>query len=344
MGPDVSELEDFLLKAANEPLFDITFGQLRALYLLGSSGSINRAAKRLGRDYSAIKRPLQGLEEHSYELFRSRLVSPTQSRGVTNLTPAGRALLQLAERMLRSLQVFANESTKDGRFVVKVGLTTFLLSFIETLVPRLHSATGEFESRLVHLRTGAIEDRLLDGTVHCAFGGKSVAKGLEPTFKEGIVGQTLGEDQFGFVLNYTTKFDTLTTDQIFSERIPLVLPTSGVIFDFICHRLNVRTTGEIQERVNVVEWCDDVHFGFEIMRLRLHEAGMFMLKGVHGHFQRYYLGGDRTPSTRYFDLPDINHRVILAFFTNVSLLEALADHHPIQECIRLIERWIASRR
>lgn len=340
---DTSELDEFLLKAANQPLFDITFGQLRALYLSGSSASINRAAKKLGKDYSAIKRPLQGLEEHTYDLFRSKLVSPTQGRGVTTLTPAGNALLQLAEKLLHLLQVFVDEFTKDGKFVVKVGLTTFLLSFIETLVPRLHAAGGKFESRLVHLRTGSLEDRLLDRTVHCAFGGKSVKKGAQPSFRDGINGQILGEDQFGFVLNYTTKFDSLTADQIFSERIPLVLPTSGVIFDFICNRLNVQTTTEIQERVNVVEWCDDVHFGFEIMRLRLHEAGMFMLKGVHAHFQRYYSGKDGTPNTRYFDLTDVDHRVIVAFFTNSDLLKELADQHPIRECVRVIQNWIASR-
>ncbi|ABD09181.1 hypothetical protein RPB_4498 [Rhodopseudomonas palustris HaA2] len=327
----------------NAELFKITLEQLRLLYVLGSAGSISQVTKQLQpKHQSSVVKSLESLRNHTSTILKSELFDRKAGRGRNPLTPAGRAAFELAESSLLALKEFTEKVTSDGRFVVHVGLTTFLLNLVKGLVPRLHSERQSFESRLVHLRTGKLEESVLKREVDCAFGGRTVKIGESSVQEVGLKVRTIREDTFGFMLNYTTNNDQLTIKDIFAERIPLILPTSGVVFDFVRENLGVSSVAEIQQQINVVEWCDDVHFAFEIMRLRLHDAGMFVLKGVYdGHFQRFYdsANGD-APLTRYFSLADVQHKSMVTFMTNEEFVASLSKEHPVRQCIAVIDSWL----
>jgi DNA-binding transcriptional LysR family regulator len=343
-------LEEFLKNSAREGVFKITLGQLRLLYFLRREKALAGVARLLGKDQSSIKKSLDALDEHLSGMVESRLYVSQSARRNNPLTAAGEAAESLASDVLTALQRFAARHTYDGQFVIQMGLTTFLLSFVKPLLLRLRGER-DMMVQLSHLRTGNLQDAVLSHEVQCAFGGTVVKRGEAAQFRDGIEAREIERDIFGFMTNYDPGRRLLTLTDIIEQRIPLVLPRSGVVFDFVAAELAARTGREIvtpndmARELDVVEWCADVHFAFEYMRLGMRQAGMFVLKGIFPHYESFFdpEGGDRFKPV-FIELPECQYQSVTVFLTHRDEVVSLDPGHPFRRFLDLTYKWIESRR
>lgn len=333
-------LIEYLVDAAAEDVLKITLEQLRLIYFLEKLGSISQVAKYLGKDQSSIQKSLNSLNGHLRTTLRQDIVLKKQQRGRDELTASGKLAHQFAADVLEAAQRLAIAGDASDNYVVRVGLTTFLMHYFYQIRQRLKRYPRQYNSRLIHLRTGNLEQSVLKGEVDCAFGGKAVLKDGPVCFLPGLRARVIQEDRFGFMLNQGSASTQLTFADVVAQKIPIVLPTTGVIYEFVMSQLGERRPEGVEKHLNVREWCDDVHFAFEIMRFESDQVGMFVLKGVYGRYAQHFEAAGTPHKSKFFDLPDANLKVCVAFLVNEEFVDSLSAQHPLTRFIKEVDQWI----
>ena len=335
------QLVDFVISQDDTGLSKVTLAQIRAFYLVARYDSVAQAAKALGKNHVDVKRQIRSLDEHVEGLTKSRIYRDGGERGKILITKEGREIEQLCANILGAVCELDRTKKAATSKTARIGLTTFLLELVHELVSEFPGRRSEYITQLVHLRTGKLESAVVEGEVDFAFGGRVTGGGQAFEERADLTYRELKTDSFSFLTNYDLNgLEPKTVDDLVKMKIPVVLPTQGIVYNMIQERLGCSSTDEIEDVLNVVEWCDDVHFAFEIMRLRIHDCGMFILTGVFEHYKRFYSDGSKSENIKLWGLEDIDLKSSVVFLTRKDKIEHLADDHHLRKCHDDIVRWL----
>jgi len=294
------------LIACDPALLDVTLDQLRTLLVVRETGSARRAARSLGREQSSVQKQLDTLNQ-SFQRLCGELLVVKQGRGRDVLfTPTGQAVVNLARSTLTEWLNGVSDCRRRLGGMLTVGTTEFTLGFLGRIWDRVADelASREVELRVLHVRTKDFWAKLDSKQVDLLCGGFA-----------SIAGRTDLPDTYDFIEWHRDGLALLTnlpvrelpTPTIGVERLqtlPLVIPTGGVIVDFL-----QRWYGQdYRNRLNIAADIDDIYYGLALLRSRLTYGCMVLSRAIGEAVLDGKLPG--SPDFRLIDFADDFHPML----------------------------------
>jgi DNA-binding transcriptional LysR family regulator len=250
------------------PFVSVTVDQLRTFVAVYETGSTRAAALRiLKRDQSSVEKQLKTLEEHFWNFNKERLIIKPTARGAElRFTRGGERVYELAQRILEEFRSTRTQLEKIYR--LRIAITKYTIPMLaeidEPIWKRLKQLGRQPEQELLHVGSENIQKCLDDPTIDFALGGIITGQPIESDV-EFIRWNT---EKFVLVSNISLGGNKIDAKQLRSESLPVILRTDGVMKEFVA-----RTLGGT-EGLNVVEWCNDLQFGLDLLRLKVREGCM----------------------------------------------------------------------
>ncbi|MFI7104379.1 LysR family transcriptional regulator [Streptomyces sp. NPDC050161] len=266
------------LLSCSPDLLDLTWDQLRTLIIVRESGTALAAAKVLGREQSSVQKQLDILNRNFQELTGELLVVK-QGRGKNFLfTPTGLDVVERARATFADwLQGIADSRRRLGS-TLTVGTTEFTLGFLgrvwERVAPRLMEQ--EVELKVVHVRTRDFWTRLDSNQVDLLCGGlaaDTAAERVAPDY------DFLEWHREGLALLTNLPVRELAAKTVSVDRLrnlPLVIPSRGVITDFV-----ERWYGpDFRSQLQISAEIDDIYYGLALLRSRMTYGCMLCARSI----------------------------------------------------------------
>ncbi len=250
------------------PFVSVTVDQLRTFVAVYETGSTRAAALRiLKRDQSSVEKQLKTLEEHFWNFNKERLIIKPSARGAElRFTRGGERVYELAQRILGEFRSTRTQMEKIYR--LRIAITKYTIPLLaeidDPIWKRLKQLGRQPEQELIHIGSDQIQACLEDPTMDFALGGIITGHPIQ----RGIEFIRWSTESFVLVSNVLLGGSKIDVKQLRSSSLPLILRTDGVMKEFIA-----RTLGST-EGLNVVEWCNDLQFGLDLLRLRVREGCM----------------------------------------------------------------------
>ena len=274
--PATGHLADLL--ACPPHLLDLTLDQLRTLLVVRETGAALPAARALGREQSSVAKQLDTLNRIFRQVAGETLVVK-QGRGQDTLfTPTGQAVAELATASLAGWLAGVQDWRRRLGRTLAVGTTEFTLEFLGRVWPRieLQFASLEVDLKIRHVRTKDFWTALDSTAVDLILGGLATTAGTldVPDRYEFIEWHREG---LALLTNLTVReLPIPTVDRDRFARIPLLVPSGGVITDFLARWFGP----EWHERLDVVATIDDVYYGLALLRSGLVHGCMIASRSV----------------------------------------------------------------
>ncbi|GGQ97372.1 LysR family transcriptional regulator [Streptomyces asoensis] len=266
------------LISCSQDLLDLTWDQLRTLIVVKEAGTALAAAKVLGREQSSVQKQLDILNRN-FQALTGELLVVKQGRGRDFLfTPTGLEIVERARATFGDwLQGIADSRRRLGS-TLTVGTTEFTLGFLgrvwERVAPQL--LEREIEMKVVHVRTRDFWKRLDSNQVDLLCGGLAADAAADRVAPEY---DFLEWHREGLALLTNLPVRELAAKTVGVERlrtVPLVIPSHGVITDFV-----ERWYGpDFRSQLQVVAEIDDIYYGLALLRSRMTYGCMLCARSI----------------------------------------------------------------
>jgi len=316
------------LIGCNPALLDVTLDQLRTLLVVHETGSALRAARTLRREQSSVQKQLDTLNR-GFQRLCGELLVVKQGRGREFLfTPTGHAVVELARSTLTQWLARINDSRRRLGRTLTVGTTEFTLGFLgriwESVAEEL--TQREVELKVLHVRTKDFWTKLDSKQIDLLCGGFASTAGKTdlPNLYDFIEWHREG---LALLTNLSVR--ELPTLAVGVERlpaVPLVIPTGGVIIDFL-----ERWYGpDYRNRLHIAANIDDIYYGLALLRSRLTYGCMIVSRSIGKAVVDGRLPG--SPDFRLVDFaPDFQPmlELVSGVFARKSEREQYEPTHPL---------------
>jgi DNA-binding transcriptional LysR family regulator len=309
-------------------LLEVTFDQLRSLVIVHDTGSALSAARSLRREQSSVQKQLDTLNR-SFQRMCGELLVIKQGRGQPFLfTPTGTAVVENARNVLIGWQTQVNDARRRIGQTLTVGTAEFTLHFLGRVWERVAEKfqAREIELKILHVRTKDSLTRLDAKEVDLLCGGfpaTADASGI----REGH--EFLEWHREGLTLLTNLPKRELPVPTVGVRRlleIPLVIPSSGVIADFL-----TRWYGpNFQTRITVAATIDDIYYGLALLRSRMAYGCMIVSQTIGKAAVEGHLPGG--PGLRLVSLandfkPELE--LVTGVFARAGERRQFAPDHPL---------------
>ncbi|SCE32720.1 DNA-binding transcriptional regulator, LysR family [Streptomyces sp. DvalAA-14] len=316
------------LLSSSTDLLDLTWDQLRTLIVVREAGTALAAARVLGREQSSVQKQLDILNRN-FQALTGELLVVKQGRGKNFLfTPTGLEVVERARATFADwLQGIADSRRRLGS-TLTVGTTEFTLGFLgrvwERVAPQL--LEREVELKVVHVRTRDFWNRLDSNQVDLLCGGLAA---------EAAAQQVVSDYDFlewhreGLALLTNLPVRELATKSVGVDRLrslPLVIPSHGVITDFI-----ERWYGpDFRSQLKIAAEIDDIYYGLALLRSRMTYGCMLCARSIGEAAVE-----GRLPTSKDFRLIDFADdftpmlRLISGVFARKGERETYDASHPL---------------
>jgi DNA-binding transcriptional LysR family regulator len=250
------------------PFVSVTIDQLRTYIAVHETGSTRAAALRvLKRDQSSVEKQLKTLDDHFWNFNKERLIIKPPGRGAElRFTRGGERVYELAQKVLHEFQTTRTHLEKVYR--IRIATTKFTIPLLaeidDPIWKRLKQNGRQPERELIHIRSEQVQRCLDDPTIDFSLGGMISRQQIDP--KVDFI--RWNTEKFVLLSNFPLPSNKIHIKQLRSLDLPLVLRTDGVMREFV----NLALGGS--DGLNAVEWCNDLQFALDLLRLRVHEACM----------------------------------------------------------------------
>ena len=165
---------------------DLTIRQMRGFLQIVLSGSVTRAAERLGLSQSGLSLLIQSLE-----LALDRRVFD-RSRRTLHLTEAGRTFLPLAQRIVGDVDLALTDEggSEGGRRVIVSALPTLATALLPRAIARFKTVMPKARVLVRDGLTETIVEQIRSGQAQIGLGaflGRDADTTIEPLFKDRLV-------------------------------------------------------------------------------------------------------------------------------------------------------------
>ncbi|MEU6219072.1 LysR family transcriptional regulator [Streptomyces sp. NPDC047022] len=266
------------LISCSPDLLDLTWDQLRTLIVVREAGTALAAAKVLGREQSSVQKQLDILNRN-FQALTGELLVVKQGRGRDFLfTPTGLEVVERARATFADwLQGIADSRRRLGS-TLTVGTTEFTLGFLgrvwERVAPQL--LEREVELKVVHVRTRDFWKHLDSNQVDLLCGGLAADAAAERVAPEY---DFLEWHREGLALLTNLPVRELAARTVGVDRLrslPLVIPSRGVITDFV-----ERWYGpDFRSQLQIVAEIDDIYYGLALLRSRMTYGCMLCARSI----------------------------------------------------------------
>jgi DNA-binding transcriptional LysR family regulator len=319
----MDEKQQKLAQWANDlkPFVSVTVDQLRTFVAVHETGSARAAAIHvLKRDQSSVEKQLKTLDEHFWNFNKERLIIKPQGRGAElRFTRGGERVYQLARKVL---QEFSDTRTQFEKvYRLRIALTKFTIPLLaeveDSISKRLRQHGRKPERELIHIRSELVQQCLEDPSLDFSLGGIVTGQPIDsrlqfiPWKSENLL----------LLSNLPLHCKAIQIAQLRSLGLPLILPTTGVIKEFVTQALGGA------EGLNVVEWCNDLQFGLDLLRLRVHEACMICTEFIAAE-ARNRKDCDKTFYT--YRISDCKLKMETGLFRRAGEDELYEPTHPVR--------------
>ncbi|QHC33557.1 LysR family transcriptional regulator [Streptomyces sp. HF10] len=316
------------LLACSPHLLDLTWDQLRTLIVVRETGTALAAAKVLGREQSSVQKQLDILNRN-FQALTGELLVVKQGRGKDFLfTPTGLEVVERARATFAAWLHGIADSRRRLGSTLTVGTTEFTLGFLgrvwERVAPQL--LEREIELKVVHVRTRDFWKRLDSNQVDLLCGGlaaDAAADRVAPDY------DFLEWHREGLALLTNLPVRELAARTIGVDRLrtlPLVIPSRGVITDFI-----ERWYGpDFRSQLQITAEIDDIYYGLALLRSRMTYGCMLCARSIG----EAAVAG-RLPTSENFRLIDFADdfdpmlQLISGVFARKGEREAYDASHPL---------------
>lgn len=266
------------LISCSPDLLDLTWDQLRTLIVVREAGTALAAARVLGREQSSVQKQLDILNRN-FQSLTGELLVVKQGRGRDFLfTPTGLEVVERARATFADwLQGIADSRRRLGS-TLTVGTTEFTLGFLgrvwERVAPQL--LEREVELKVVHVRTRDFWKRLDSNQVDLLCGGLAADAAAERVAPEY---DFLEWHREGLALLTNLPVRELAAKTVGVDRLrslPLVIPSRGVITDFV-----ERWYGpDFRSQLQITAEIDDIYYGLALLRSRMTYGCMLCARSI----------------------------------------------------------------
>ncbi|MEU6487304.1 LysR family transcriptional regulator [Streptomyces sp. NPDC046887] len=266
------------LLACSPGFLDLTWDQLRTLIVVRETGTALAAAKVLGREQSSVQKQLDILNRN-FQALTGELLVVKQGRGRDLLfTPTGLEVVERARATFAHwLQGIADSRRRLGS-TLTVGTTEFTLGFLgrvwERVAPQL--LEREVELKVVHVRTRDFWKHLDSNQVDLLCGGLAADVASERVAPEYDFLEWHREG-LALLTNLPVRelaAKTVGVDRL--RRLPLVIPSRGVITDFV-----ERWYGpDFRSQLQITAEIDDIYYGLALLRSRMTYGCMLCARSI----------------------------------------------------------------
>lgn len=328
MQNDSHETVDWIdLRQSIEPLLPITIDQLSTFAAVCDKQSPRQAALSIKRDQSSVEKQLQTIERNFEGLVDEKLIrKPDKRGGHTDLTRSGARVLQLASEILKAV----SEAARDLRrlqtiYTIRIGLTAFmipLITGIERQVSKRFEAAGvRLSHELRDIRTDNIQATLrADKRFDFCLGDVISRSDESAPVSEDLDFAEWQREEFVLLSNYNLGGASLKLNDLTDRRIPLILPTFGVIRRF------VDASVEHPETLNIAQSCNDYHFGFDLLRQSMQDYCMICTPRVANHAKQ--VPGSKP--LRVYKLNGNKRELSVGLFRRKGECDNFAPSHPLR--------------
>jgi DNA-binding transcriptional LysR family regulator len=328
MKNDWHEAVDWIdLRHSIEPLLPMTIDQLSTFATVCDKQSPRQAALSIKRDQSSVEKQLQTMERNFEGFIDEKLIrKPDKRGGHTDLTRSGVRVLQLAAEILHAV----SEAARDLRrlqtiYTIRIGLTAFmipLITGIERQVSKRFDVAGvHLSHELRDIRTDNIQATLREDKRFDFCLGDLISKSDEPApVVEDLDFAEWQREEFVLLSNYRLGGPALKLEDFTDRRIPLILPTFGVIRRF------VDTSVEHPEALNIAQSCNDYHFGFDLLRQSMQNYCMICTPRVANHAKQVP-GSKRL---HVYKLSGNKRELSVGLFRRKGECDNFAPSHPLR--------------
>lgn len=281
--------------ALRDHLLPLTLDQLRTLLIVHQTGSALAAARRLGREQSSVQKQLATLNNHFEALTGEALVVKRKRGESFDVTQTGVSVVEWAQECLaQGIKVVRGARQRRGQELT-IGTTEFALNYLVRVFSRLgpRLAAVNVQPRLVHVRTRSFFEVLSKGHVDILLGGMVASPG-PASVAEDFDMLEFSRDSLSLLTNLprTQLPDETVISPTRLSQLPLVLPTSGIILEFVR-----RWYGEkYGNRLHIAAQIDDIYYGLALLRLHLVTGAMLTITGVG----RRVVAGELVPNADTF--------------------------------------------
>jgi DNA-binding transcriptional LysR family regulator len=266
------------LLSCSPDLLDLTWDQMRTLIVVHETGTALAAAKVLGREQSSVQKQLDILNRN-FQALTGELLVVKQGRGKDFLfTPTGLEVVERARATFADwLQGIADSRRRLGS-TLTVGTTEFTLGFLgrvwERVAPQL--LEREVELKVVHVRTRDFWKHLDSNQVDLLCGGlaaEAAAQRVAPDY------DFLEWHREGLALLTNLPVRELAAKTVGVDRLrtlPLVIPSRGVITDFVEHWYGP----DFRSQLQIAAEIDDIYYGLALLRSRMTYGCMLCARSI----------------------------------------------------------------
>ena len=317
------------LRVELEDLLPLTVDQLRTFVAVCQERSVRRGGISIGRDQSSVEKQLKKIEEHFRNMSDSGLFLRPSHRGADlHLTEAGERVLGLATNIFGAMLGACSELRKLRHDrPIRFAITTFMIVVLNEIQPfavREFAKKGIRLSReLVHVRSNNIQKVIAqDRSIDFALGGLIAKEEEEAAVDDNLVFHEWKREDLVLLSNAGIETDVVGMDQISRGEIPMILPKQGIINELVSRQVG----GPPFASLNVVEWCDDVHFALDLLHLQIYEAAMIATEYIASRAME-------RPSSehlRVHRLSGCDYRLRVGMFARRGEVDVYNRSHPVR--------------
>ena len=315
------------LRRSLEPLLSLTLDQLSTFSVVCEKKSVRQAALAIGRDQSSVEKQLQTMDRNFEKVVNEKLVLKPKQRGAKlHLTQAGVNVCALAQDILLTVAGAAAGLQKfQQNYTIRIGLTTFvipILTQVEEQISRRFARAGvKLTRELRHLRMHELQPNLLqDRSLDFCLGGMMRKADEAYPLEEGLEFIEWRKEEMVLLSNWKLPNNDISMSDLFTARIPLLLPANGAIRSFIAH------LGRDPEALNVVETCTDLQFALDLLRLSSRDYCTICSQHVV-KYAKALPDGRRIHEYRF---KDNQLCTVIGLFRRKDEMEHLSDIHPVR--------------
>jgi|ERR1041384_2064445 DNA-binding transcriptional LysR family regulator len=325
-------------------LLPITLDQLRTFLAVCQELSPRRGGQLLRREQTSVEKQLKTLEDRFEKLAHGKLiVRAAQRGGDIQLTEAGDQVRQFAEFVLKGLADLSMDirSLQQDR-PIRIALTTFMISLLGEIQPAVMEAFKKVGIRLnrelVHVRSNQIQTVLENKEVDFSLGGFVARAGEESPIDEALEFIEWKREELGLLSSYNLEVDTeaVSSTDLIERRIPLIVPRQGLIHDL----LDIWFGGQdLDNKLNVVEWCDDVHFAMDLLHLKVYEASMISTS----YISRWIKERPNSGHLRFYKIKDSGCQLRVGLFRRKDIGKVYSKTHPLTVFWQVFKKLASER-
>lgn len=319
----MNENEKFNLEKDGRQLYNllsINLNQLRTFAAVCEKLSLRQGGKMFGLEQTSVIKQLDTLERHFEHLTGSKLIVRSSERGGNiKLTKSGERVLEFANNVLKSAYFVHNDLQKLRKDApIKIALTTFMIHVLSQIQTSLVKEFERNDLKLIrdleHTRSGSIQSILKDRDIDFSLGG-FIAKSSEDS--ESYIDDELEFVEFkrenlGLISNYDLQCESISFCDLEDKKIPLLVPKQGLINDLLHSWFGDDEEEILEEKLKILEWCDDVHFAMDLLYLKLYEeASMISTKTIATVVKER---PNAHEFIRFCEIHDCNHQLRVGLF------------------------------